>query len=359
MYYMKDRKNIIYLLAILLVTLLITIGISFAYIVGSQTSQTGTNVNVIFNSGVVADFNVTGNGNLLLNISGNQLLEDSKDTIIANDETNITVSLKSDMNVACSYDIYFNWITDAQNQYTALANDEMTLSGNSENYNFLNVQVPNYNSSKKIGTYTISADKTTTTQNWSLSLNFKNLNIIQDIHENKTYKGKISVENAVCNAVSYKLSEARTFNATEYLDTGYKIDWDKDFTIDEVINIPTSSLRYLVIGGYNGSSAKEMNVEVTAAGQLRTYIAINGVHDLKNGLLPYNTDIRILFKWNASNDSYSVTATNVETGEVVATINSGYSMSGNALNGLRIGCADYRSSNTTFKTMSVKSLIIY
>ena len=356
---MKDSKIVTFLMIVIILSLTIVVGISFAYLNTSQTTQNTLGVNVTFGNGVVANFTATGTENISVNVGGNLLLQGQAGNVASNDTSNISISLQSDIKVSCSYDIYWLWDSSTPNQYTKVANNEMTISGSAGTLKIPETQVPNYNSSLKLGTFSIMTNHSTTVQNWQFNLNFYNLSVNQDVHENKTYKGKISIQNAYCGAVDYELASQTTYNAGTYGDTGYYINWGRDFVIEEVLNLPTASQRYVVVGGYDNSSTKEMNIEITNANQLRVYLAKGGVHDMKNGSIPASKDVKIRFKWTASTHSYVATAVNMETGAVVASMNYTYNMTGTAVRTLRIGASDYRSSSSPFKTLTVKSMIIY
>ena len=356
-----NSKLKVLILSLIIFMLVSVLGFSFAYFALTPTARNTTPVNVTFENGVVANFTANSTTDISVTVPGSNMLDDTVGNLAGSDNKSFNVTLQSNLDMLCTYDIYFSWNSSTTNQYTktTFEGNEFTISGTDGNQIIEEVQIPNYNNSLNLGTYYIRTNNNTTTQTWNFTAKFYNINANQDNHADKTYSGKIDIRNAACNNVSYELATQRTFAAGEYLDTGYKINWDKDFTIEEIINIPNASQRYLVIGGYDGSSNKEMNIEISNTNQLRVYLATGGVHDIKNGTIPANKDIKIIFKWNANSQTYTANAINMETGQTVATISSGYSMSGVSSNNLRIGAADYRSNNNPFKTLTVKSLIIH
>lgn len=353
-----NKKVYIYIIGLVLTLVSIVIGISFSYLLATQSLTNNLAVNVSFANGVVANFSVAGNTNITLNVTGDKLLQGSAGNVALTNSAQMTVTLKSDVHVACSYDIVWLWDSSTPNQYTKVANNEFTVAGQTTSYSFAETQVPDYSSgSVVLGSYTIEANNSTATQTWQYTAKFYNLTVNQDTHANKTYKGKITVQNAFCGNVEYKLASATTFNNNEYADTGVYLDWDEDFVFDGVINVPGTGSRRFVIGSY-GEGAKGMNIELTTANKLRLYLGSSG-HDKNNGTIPTGVDTRIYFKWTADTGSYVAYAINTQTGATVASISNPYTASGQGVKVLRIGAKDYRTGTNPFQTITVKSMLIY
>ena len=144
-----------------------------------------------------------------------------------------------------------------------------------------------------------------------------------------------------------------TFALGEYVDTGYIIDWDKDFTLRQTANIPTLGQRYILFGNY-GSATKDLGVEVTASNRIRVWLNGNE-RSVSSGAIAAGVDIEFVFTWDASENRYTFTA----TGEGVnATTTGVYDISGSTNYSLRFGTADQRSSNYPYKSLTVKSASI-
>ena len=199
---MESRRNVVYILGILIVIVATIVGISFAYIVGTQNVQNTLDVNVSIEDGVLANFVVTGNNNITLNVSGEKMLQGTANNIAESNNVSLAISMQSDIATVCSYDVVWSWNNTSDNYtLTSTTNDdnEFTISGSTNTgLSLEETQVSNYSSSKTLGTFTISANNSTSTQNWTFTANFYNLNANQDAHENKIYKGSISIANAVC-----------------------------------------------------------------------------------------------------------------------------------------------------------------
>ena len=200
---MKNKGNIIYIIIVLTVLVSIIVGISFAYIIGTQSSDGSLDVNVAIENGVIANFTVTGNTDVTMPISGNAMLEGSAGSVAGTNTTSLTVNLESDITTICSYDIVWEWNNSSDSYVlTSSTNSEpeFTVSGEVQgsNLELEETQVSNYSSSKTLGTFSIAANGSKSTQNWTFTTNFYNINAKQDAHENKTYKGIIKIANADC-----------------------------------------------------------------------------------------------------------------------------------------------------------------
>ena len=155
--------------------------------------------------------------------------------------------------------------------------------------------------------------------------------------------------------VTYDYQENYSYMADEYLDTGYKIDWSRNFTIEATFKIPTSGKRYLIIGNYN-DSGNTLSIEISTANKIRVYMASGGVDRSSNGTIPLNTNISIVFTWNAATKAYSLTTSG--TGVSDANISGTYSSmsTGVATNNLLTN-RDHRGTGT-FTALSISALKI-
>ena len=74
--------------------------------------------------------------------------------------------------------------------------------------------------------------------------------------------------------VTYDYGINQNYPAETYTNTGYTINWDNDFTIEATVNVSELGKRYLVFGGYDANSIKELNVEVNSSNQLRVHLGM-------------------------------------------------------------------------------------
>ena len=65
-----------------------------------------------------------------------------------------------------------------------------------------------------------------------------------------------------------------TYQNDSFIDTNYTINWDEDFEIDSVVNIPTLGQRYLIAGNFytTSSTSKDISLEITTGNKLRVWI---------------------------------------------------------------------------------------
>ncbi|MBR2709192.1 InlB B-repeat-containing protein, partial [Candidatus Saccharibacteria bacterium] len=169
--------------------------------------------------------------------------------------------------------------------------------------------------------------------------------------------GNLEVQ-GVCSVNSYSLTydyqEDYQYADNEYLDTGYKVNWGRDFKIEETFRYTTTGNRYLIIGNYNSTTAN-LNIEINTSNQLRLYLAAGNVNTSSTTTVPTNTDISVVFTWNANSKTYNLTATG--SGMTTITISGTYNMTGIATNALRTN-RDHREAQDTFKPLKVSSLKI-
>ena len=201
---MKNRKVLISLIVIFVVILIVVISFSFAFLGANRNLVNNLAVNVTFADGIAANYTVTGNTNMNLNIPGNTMLMDTVNEAVAVNNTSISISLESDLDITCTYAIVWNWL-DGSDTYekSFSAQNEFVVAGSDGTQSLGEINVPySIENSMVLGRYAISANNTTTTQNWEFITKFYNINVNQDIHENKTYQGQISIENAHCYEAS-------------------------------------------------------------------------------------------------------------------------------------------------------------
>ena len=158
---------------------------------------------------------------------------------------------------------------------------------------------------------------------------------------------------------NYRNTALTTFNtAGEYEDTGYLIDWDKDFTITGSYRPATTAKRYLVIGNYSDGT-KTLNIEINTSNQFRIYMGNGAVDNVSSTTIgKFNVEIAYTFNWSAASKTYTFTAT--ETTNTNVSMTGTYSgASGIATKTLRVGKVDYRGDNTVFNATSyARNLVI-
>ena len=90
---MKKQK-VLYIIIIIIVMMATIVGISFAYFMANTNAINVTNVNVTFQDGVVANFHVSGDADIQLNVLGANMLSGTVNTAAATNTVNIKVILK-------------------------------------------------------------------------------------------------------------------------------------------------------------------------------------------------------------------------------------------------------------------------
>ena len=144
--------------------------------------------------------------------------------------------------------------------------------------------------------------------------------------------------------------EEYSFALGEYVDTGYTIDWDRNFTLTSKVNIPELGKRYLIFGNYNGTN-KDLGVEIKANNTIRVWL--NGSErSASSGKVVANTDLDFIFTWDSNTKTYTFTV----TGEGVDTTTTGtHNVTGLSQKTLRFGTADQRSGTNPYQPLTVKS----
>ena len=154
-------------------------------------------------------------------------------------------------------------------------------------------------------------------------------------------------------AITYNVNEGcNNYANSEYLDTGFKPDWSKDFVLETTINVSSLGKRYFVIGNYNGSDEADINIEIKADNTLRVYLGTGEKDQNSIETITANEDIKVTFSWNSSTKTYIVTAKGIVTN---ITLTDTFIMNGTSANGLRIGGADYRVQASPFEEITTKN----
>ncbi len=181
-----------------------------------------------------------------------------------------------------------------------------------------------------------------------------------DVSSTQAYSGTISGNWAyTANAtiikyeIKYKYHEHDNYADGEYLNTGYKVNWNRDFKIEVTFSYATKDKRHLIIGNYDGNN--NINIEVTDNNKLRLYINNGAVDKTSSSSIPKNTSTDVVFTWDATNKAYNLTAT--PSGKSTITISGTVQMSGTSNKSLRIN-RDHRSGSLKFTQIHVTALSI-
>ena len=159
--------------------------------------------------------------------------------------------------------------------------------------------------------------------------------------------------------ITYDYQEDYTYTSTEALDTGYYIDWSKDFTIEETFKISTLGKRYLIIGNYNTTDAAKLtglNIEVNTSNQLRLWMSSGDVNTVSNTTVPNNTDVTIVYSWDADTKSYGLVA--VASGMTTINMNGTCNSMPSSVAGTTLLTNHDHRGTSTFSPLAVKSLKI-
>ena len=147
-----------------------------------------------------------------------------------------------------------------------------------------------------------------------------------------------------------------TYNASEYTDTKYMVNWNNDFTINTTVNVPSLGNRYMFFNNYGSTSStsKDLSVEINTSNKI--IIWINGARRATStGTVAANTDINVVFTWTASSQTYTVTTTGTNSN---TSISGTYDVTGSPTRTLRIGAKDHRTSSSPYEGLTVKSFSI-
>lgn len=216
-----EKKNTVLLTVIAIATLLVAVvGATFAYFSVNMTNN-NADVTVKATTAKASDvFTSTGDGTLSLDITNAVMQEaDAGDDVLADsDSGELTVSLNAGSgNASCDYELWLKPDTataSAPYTKTAAAGSllEFTVAGTDDTtptaQTFAEVNIPNSLAATgvKLGSYTIAdtydTGLTATTQTWTLSAKFYNLNVDQNLLTDHTFTYSVTVENVVCSNVA-------------------------------------------------------------------------------------------------------------------------------------------------------------
>lgn len=151
--------------------------------------------------------------------------------------------------------------------------------------------------------------------------------------------------------------DGEKFN-NRYMDFDYVIDWNKNFKIEMVFSVASTSKRYLLVGGYDNSHTKELNLEIYNDSSIRVYIGKSDFYVKYYGSIYANEDIKFVFSWDANTKTYNITANGENTNIQADNKNDPLNISGKANNKIRIGSLDYRSQSSPYSEIEIKMFSI-
>ncbi|MDO4996183.1 MAG: InlB B-repeat-containing protein [Bacilli bacterium] len=180
--------------------------------------------------------------------------------------------------------------------------------------------------------------------NLSITLNYVQAD--EDVRERST--GDI--------VVTYNYNDTFNFANGESMDTGYFANFDKDFSIVENVYIPGDlSIRYLLIGSYDGSKVYDFNSEMFNS-KYRLYVthSPNAGIDIKRSIVNSDRNISNKIYWDADNMHVSC---HIKGSTYDDSIESDYNLTGLSQRSFKIGTKDWRSASV-FNPITVNFLMI-
>ena len=180
--------------------------------------------------------------------------------------------------------------------------------------------------------------------NLSITLNYVQAD--EDVRERST--GDI--------VVTYNYNDTFNFDRGESMDTGYFANFDKDFSIVENVYIPGDlSIRYLLIGLFDGSKVYDFNSEMFNS-KYRLYVnhSPNAGVDIKRSIVNSDRNISNKIYWDADNKYVSC---HIKGSTYDDSIESDYNLTGLSQRSFKIGTKDWRS-DFSFNPITVNSLMI-
>ena len=200
----ENRVGLLVTIGILLIVTII-VGISYAYFGGVEIKNNNTVSGNIATNSYIFTTNDTGSLSITLEQSKLDIANASNDytSFMSNTGGNINVSLDTNglKKVYCSYDlVYVPSTAYTANEGAVNAGlKELTLSGTSNKGNsFSEIDVSGSSTVTLISGINISTDSIVSEQ-WSFTVKYYNLDVIQDNVIGKTFKGNIKVANTDCS----------------------------------------------------------------------------------------------------------------------------------------------------------------
>ena len=138
---------------------------------------------------------------------------------------------------------------------------------------------------------------------------------------------------------------------TAFMESGYVLNFNKDFVIEITASLPRNGSRYLLLGNYNKTN--NFNIEINASNKLKVYQQSERSVSTESVIFGYYLDY--VFTWDAANKAYTFTASN-GSNVVASTSGTISGLAGYTGGALRLG-QDYRGGST-FYPFTIKSFKI-
>ncbi len=199
----NNRSRILTVIGVLLVLAIIS-GMAYAYfgqLVINNTANAITQINTSFYT-----FNTSGTSSISITLDQDQLdISNASNTYTSfmsntGGNINITLDTKNSGTVYCTYDIVYEPTTAYTSSPAAVSANlkEFTISGTSTNeFSFDNVNVAGSSKITLASSILFTTD-TNYTDSWQFTVNYYNLDVVQDNVAGQTFGGNIKVDNVNC-----------------------------------------------------------------------------------------------------------------------------------------------------------------
>ena len=205
-YSVIKKKNALTLIIVIIIGIFLAL-ISLNYAINKHFEQSGKSEN----AGSRPSFYADEKNQMDLTLPG-----DSADTSLNSLTYKVSLQNKMEGFSVCKYNLYYYWDEDQDGYYHISNNDEITLTGIIDGKTiFENIQLNDYNlddNKTLLSSYYIANDGATiANQTWNIMASFHPAQN-QDNILNKTYFGKIGVDDVVCSDARYLKDEVISNN---------------------------------------------------------------------------------------------------------------------------------------------------
>lgn len=181
--------------------------------------------------------------------------ESSSDTSIGSVEYKVSLQNKSNNMTICKYNLYYYWDENPDGYYHASNNEEITLTGKvDDQIVFDNVGLNDYNlgdlRTLLSSYYIINDGREITNQTWEIKSYFHS-GANQAGILNKTYPGKIGVEEVICRSASYLKDEELL--EKNYICLGSDNEFCPDNNLYQVISVTDDGIKVVRTKSYGVS----------------------------------------------------------------------------------------------------------
>ena len=273
----KIRLTVIELICIISIVFVLCIsiiGATYAYF----RSVNPENLEVLNATANIADNNgsfiATGN-NIALNVPASNMQQINANNVAASDSKNLTISYLSGTTdeLECKYDIYYKWsdgtesytITDAsQKEFTYSLSLNGTSVTNEKNF------VASSNTNPQAvhrGKITNASATTPTVQNYTININYYNIDANQANNADKTWKVEFYIDNVECGEPETGLNlltllQDKVFAGDSVEGNGSLINQDVTVTQNATLGLNSSSYTNIIYTGPNPNNFIEFNGEM-------------------------------------------------------------------------------------------------